>query len=149
MKRAMMTFGTAALAFGVATTLLAMASASLGVFFVGAIIAGAGFGAGFQGAIRSVLPLAAPRDRAGVLSVLYVIAYLAMGLPAVLGGCQAAPPGLAARDASGDPLCEHLVALLHEHRGNVTAVARAMGKARMQIQRWLKRYHLVPDEFRG
>jgi len=87
-SRAMMTFGTAALAFGVATTLLAMAGASLGVFFVGAIIAGAGFGAGFQGAIRSVLPLAAPRDRAGVLSVLYVIAYLAMGLPAVLGGLR-------------------------------------------------------------
>jgi len=83
-----MTFGTAALVAGVAITLLAMASASLGVFFVGAVIAGAGFGAGFQGAIRSVLPLAAPGERAGVLSILYVIAYLAMGLPAVLGGLR-------------------------------------------------------------
>jgi len=87
-SRAMMTFGTAALVVGVATTLLAMAHASVGVFFLGAVIAGAGFGAGFQGAIRSVLPLAGPRDRAGVLSLLYVIAYLAMGLPAVVGGLR-------------------------------------------------------------
>ena len=33
-----------------------------------------------------MLPLVRPNERAGVLSVLYVIAYLAMGLPAVLGG---------------------------------------------------------------
>jgi len=50
--------------------------------------------------------------------------------------------------APGDPLRERLVGLLREHHGNVAAVARAMGKARMQIQRWVKRYHLVPDEFR-
>jgi hypothetical protein len=36
-----------------------------------------------------------------------------------------------------------------EHHGNVAAVARAMGKARMQIQRWIKRYRLVPGEYRG
>jgi len=30
----------------------------------------------------------------------------------------------------------------------VTAVARAMGKARMQIQRWMKRYDLDPKSFR-
>jgi MFS family permease len=82
----MMTFGTAALTAGVATTLLAMALGSIGLFFVGTAVAGMGFGAGFQGAIRTVLPLAAPHERAGVLSVVYVISYLAMGLPAVIGG---------------------------------------------------------------
>ena len=56
------------------------------MFFVGAVLAGAGFGAGFQGAIRTVVPLAPPHERAGVLSILYVISYLAMGLPAVLAG---------------------------------------------------------------
>jgi MFS family permease len=85
-SRAVMALGTAALVVGVATTLVATATASLSVFFVGAVIAGAGFGAGFQGAIRSVLPLAAPHERAGVLSILYVISYVAMGAPAVLGG---------------------------------------------------------------
>ncbi|WP_437802693.1 sigma 54-interacting transcriptional regulator [Sorangium sp. So ce693] len=48
----------------------------------------------------------------------------------------------------GDARRAELVALLVEHRGNVTAVARAMGKARMQIQRWLKRYRIDPEQFR-
>jgi hypothetical protein len=32
--------------------------------------------------------------------------------------------------------------------GNVSAVARATGKARNQVQRWLKRYALDPNDFR-
>jgi transcriptional regulator with AAA-type ATPase domain len=43
---------------------------------------------------------------------------------------------------------EELVALLREHGGNVTAVAKTMGKARMQIQRWLKRYAIDAEKFR-
>ncbi|MCA1825682.1 MAG: sigma 54-interacting transcriptional regulator [Myxococcales bacterium] len=43
---------------------------------------------------------------------------------------------------------DELLALLKEHRGNVSSIARAMGKARMQVQRWLKRYGLDPEEFR-
>jgi len=45
-----------------------------------------GFGAAFQGAIRTVLPLAAPHERAGALAIMYVVSYLALGLPAVLAG---------------------------------------------------------------
>ncbi len=41
-----------------------------------------------------------------------------------------------------------LVALLKEHRGNITRVAGAMGKARVQIQRWVHRYELNLAEFR-
>jgi transcriptional regulator with GAF, ATPase, and Fis domain len=39
-----------------------------------------------------------------------------------------------------------LEALLKEHGGNITAVAMAMGKARVQIRRWIKRYGLSRDE---
>jgi transcriptional regulator with PAS, ATPase and Fis domain len=42
---------------------------------------------------------------------------------------------------------EHIVALLREHKGNVSAVARAMGKARMQLQRWIKRYRIDPAKY--
>ncbi len=42
-----------------------------------------------------------------------------------------------------------LEALLRQHAGNVSAVARTMGKARMQIQRWMGRYQLDPRDFRG
>ena len=43
---------------------------------------------------------------------------------------------------------DQLVQLLREHRGNVTAVGRALQKARFQVQRWLKRYDIDADTFR-
>ena len=43
---------------------------------------------------------------------------------------------------------EELLLLVGEHRGNVTTMARALGKARMQVQRWLKRYGIDPQEYR-
>jgi hypothetical protein len=84
--REIMTVGSASLAVGVAITLGAIGAHSLAMFFSGAAIAGIGFGTGLQGAIRSVVPVAAPHERAGVLSTTYVVAYLAMGLPAIFGG---------------------------------------------------------------
>ncbi|HEX4340884.1 MAG TPA: MFS transporter [Polyangiaceae bacterium] len=84
--RSMLGFGAAALFAGVGVTLVAIAHASLTGFFIGTTIAGMGFGASFQGAIRTVMPLAAAHERAGVLSVMYVVAYVAFGLPAVIAG---------------------------------------------------------------
>jgi hypothetical protein len=86
--RAVMALGATVLAAGVAVTLSAISNGSAVVFFAGAVLSGAGFGAGMQGAIRTVLPLATAHERAGVLSVLYVVSYLAMGVPAVLGGVR-------------------------------------------------------------
>jgi DNA-binding NtrC family response regulator len=43
---------------------------------------------------------------------------------------------------------ERMIQLLREHRGNVSAVARAMGKARSQIQRWMRRYQLDSETFK-
>jgi MFS family permease len=56
------------------------------IFYFGAVVAGMGFGAGFQGAVRSVITLAKPDERAGVLSVIFVVSYIAMGLPAIIAG---------------------------------------------------------------
>jgi len=58
-------------------------------------------------------------------------------------GLPSAPldPGLSAEDTERRA---RLVELLEEHGGNISAVARSMGKARMQIQRWIKRYGLLP-----
>jgi len=44
--------------------------------FLGMVVAGVGFASGFQGAIRSVVPLASPEHRAGVLSVIYLVSYV-------------------------------------------------------------------------
>jgi len=84
--RAALSVGIPALLVGVTFTVLAMGLTSTPLFFAGTAIAGVGFGAGFQGSIRTVVPFAAPHERAGVLSSLYAVSYLAMGVPAVLGG---------------------------------------------------------------
>jgi predicted MFS family arabinose efflux permease len=91
--RAAMLIGGSALIAGVGIVLLAVGTGSAAVFFLGTVVAGVGFGGGFQGAIRSVVPLAAPHERAGVLSVVYVVSYLAMGVPAVIAGFLAVHDG--------------------------------------------------------
>jgi hypothetical protein len=75
-----------ALVTGVSVTMLGIHDGSAGLFFVGTAVAGVGFGAGFQGPIRMVLPAAEPHQRAGLLSVLYVVAYLGFGAPAIAAG---------------------------------------------------------------
>lgn len=44
---------------------------------------------------------------------------------------------------------EELRRLLEEEAGNVAAVGRRMGKARMQVHRWMKRYEIDVDDYRG
>jgi transcriptional regulator of acetoin/glycerol metabolism len=48
----------------------------------------------------------------------------------------------------GQKLRDELVSRMKAHGGNVTAAARAMGKARTQVQRWLRRYGIDPLSFR-
>jgi MFS family permease len=78
--------GGSLLPVGVALILMAVHSASLPLFFVGTLVAGCGFGAGFLGALRSVVPLALPHERAGLMSAYYVLSYLAFCLPSLLAG---------------------------------------------------------------
>ena len=84
--RTVLVWGIAGLVAGVAITLVALGAGSVALFFVGTAVSGVGFGAGFQGGIRTVVPLAAPHERAGVLSLLFVVSYLGMGVPAVAAG---------------------------------------------------------------
>jgi len=85
-QRTLMIYGATVLFAGVAIAVNSLSYQSATIFFLGTALAGSGFGAGFQGAIRTVVPLAAPEERAGVLSVIFVISYLAMGVPAVIAG---------------------------------------------------------------
>ena len=83
-------------------------------------------------------------------------------LPAALLATPAAPVGPAGAPAGApkpaapkaplspedQQLRAQLEALLAQHGGNVSAVAAAMGKARFQIQRWIKRLALDPEQHR-
>lgn len=51
-------------------------------------------------------------------------------------------------DATEVEVRDALVRALEESRGNVSQAARTMGKARMQIQRWIKRFDVDPARFR-
>ncbi len=84
--RTVMLAGIAALVAGVTVTLVALGTGSAWLFFTGTAISGIGFGSGFQGGIRTVVPVEAPHERAGVLSLLFTVSYLGMGVPAVAAG---------------------------------------------------------------
>jgi len=46
-------------------------------------------------------------------------------------------------------LKREVVAAMERHSGNISAVARDMGKARVQIRRWCKRFGIEPSNFRS
>jgi transcriptional regulator of acetoin/glycerol metabolism len=61
-----------------------------------------------------------------------------------------AAPRVASTRPSGacDQTRERLLVALSLHRGNVSAVARDLGKARMQVQRWMKQWGVDAASFR-
>lgn len=93
---ATMRIGAVALAAGTALTLGGLHAASTALFFVGTAVAGVGFGAGFLGALRTVLAPAAPHERAGLVAAFYVMSYLANSLPAMAAGVAVGHVGLVA-----------------------------------------------------
>ena len=75
-------------------TLLGVEQHLVAILVGGTIVAGVGFGATFAGTIRSIVPLAAPDERAGLLAAYFVPSYLAFSLPAILIGVLAPTLGL-------------------------------------------------------
>jgi predicted MFS family arabinose efflux permease len=91
--RGLMTFGALMLAIGVGIVIWSLPHHAIAAFFAGTSIAGVGFGAGFQGAVRSIVRFATPHERAGVLSLIFIVAYLSMGVPAIAAGALLARHG--------------------------------------------------------
>jgi DNA-binding NtrC family response regulator len=56
-----------------------------------------------------------------------------------------APSGLSERD---ERLRLELLTQLARHDGNIAEVARAMGRARMQVHRWCRRFGIDPNRYR-
>ena len=106
----LMTLGVAMLLAGVGIVVATLSHQSIASFFLGTAIAGVGFGTAFQGAVRTVVPTAAPHERAGVLSIVFIICYIAMGAPAVVAGW-----------------------VIAEHYGNLIATAQGFGVVVMAL----------------
>ncbi|KQQ08496.1 MFS transporter [Rathayibacter sp. Leaf296] len=88
--------GLVALIVGPVVSVISVLSGGLPGVIVGTAIAGIGFGAGFQSGLRMLLATAASEHRAGLLSTIYVISYLAFGLPSVVAGIVDPYTGLVA-----------------------------------------------------
>ncbi|MGH7921924.1 MAG: hypothetical protein ACREQM_18560 [Candidatus Dormibacteraceae bacterium] len=82
--------GAISMVLGLAVTELALTVVPPALFFAGTVIAGVGFGSAFQGAVRSIVEVTGALERAGVLSLIWIVSYLANGVPAVLAGAVVA-----------------------------------------------------------
>lgn len=58
------------------------------------------------------------------------------------------PSALPVRTRQEPPNEQELRAVLARHRGNIAAVGRELGKARMQVHRWMQRYGIKTDDYR-
>lgn len=92
--RRTMNIGAAALIVGISTVLVGVHTHASLWFFAGTMIAGVGFGAAFLGAVRTVMPMALPHERAGLMAAFYVLSYFAMSLPAMVAGALVGQIGL-------------------------------------------------------
>ncbi|MDB5876785.1 MAG: major facilitator superfamily 1 [Variovorax sp.] len=82
------------LGIGLAITLAGVQFRAVLPFFGGTLIAGLGFGAGFNAAVRTLVPTARPDERAGLMSTFFVLSYLAFSVPSLLAGLAVGTVGL-------------------------------------------------------
>ncbi|MFJ6653833.1 MFS transporter [Microbacterium sp. NPDC091313] len=87
--------GAIALLAGGAFAFFAAVTGSAPLLALAAIVGGVGNGLGFAAALRPLAAAAATHERGGAISAIYVVAYLAYGLPAFLAGQLSAGMGLA------------------------------------------------------
>jgi MFS family permease len=93
-SRAAMLTGCLLLLAGVAVTFGAIATTASAAFLAGTTIAGAGFGLAFQGAFRMTTALATPAQRAGLVTAVFAVGYLAFSVPALIAGVATTKYGL-------------------------------------------------------
>nr|WP_280909669.1 MFS transporter [Leucobacter exalbidus] len=87
-------YGTAALALGTALSIVALAAGSLPAYLVAVAVTGSGFGTAFFGVVSSLAPHIPASQRADVFAVIFLVSYLAFGIPTVIAGALVPTFGL-------------------------------------------------------
>lgn len=90
----LLTIGMSGLGLGIAVTLGGLALQSAPVMILGTVIAGVGFGTSYAGNLRTLLPLAAEHERAGLLAAYFVVSYVSFAVPSIAAGLLAPVLGL-------------------------------------------------------
>ncbi|MFL5914951.1 MAG: MFS transporter [Gaiellaceae bacterium] len=91
---AVMLGGCLALIIGALVTLASIQTGTPVALFIGTAVAGLGLGPAFMGAYRSTIALVPSDDRVGLIAAIYIVSYLATGIPAVIGGIATSHYGL-------------------------------------------------------
>jgi MFS family permease len=91
---AVMLGGCVVLIVGALLTFASIETGTSAILFVGTAIAGLGFGPAFMGAYRATVAAATLHDRAGLITAIYIVSYLATGIPAMLAGIATSHYGL-------------------------------------------------------
>ncbi len=84
--RSVLAGSAAALVAGLAVTLWGVHAHAVTPLFLGSMVAGAGFGAGFNASVRSLVQLAPADQRGAMMASFFVLSYLAFSLPALAAG---------------------------------------------------------------
>src|SRR3954470_11327321 len=87
-------YGSLALSAGMVLIVLSASFDSAGLYWVGAVVGGAGFGVAFMGSLRALAAVIPPEHRAEVMSAFYIVAYLSISVPAILAGSVVSSWGL-------------------------------------------------------
>jgi MFS family permease len=86
--------GCLALIVGAGVTLVSIETGKPAALFIGTAAAGLGLGPAFMGAYRSTIGAAPSEDRVGLIAAIYIVSYLATGVPTVIGGIATSHYGL-------------------------------------------------------
>ncbi|MEV5492615.1 MFS transporter [Streptomyces bobili] len=87
--RTCMIVGCTTLVTGSLLTATALSLDVPALFYVSTVIAGVGFGTGYLGALRSLVSLVGPQQRAALVSAIYIVVYTAFSVPVVVAGVVA------------------------------------------------------------
>jgi predicted MFS family arabinose efflux permease len=87
-------FGGIALIAGLALTVTAISLKAPTAFYAATALTGVGFGLSWLGVLRTLVALAAPTARGALLAAIFIVAYLAFAIPAVVAGYLVSRIGL-------------------------------------------------------
>ncbi|MFI6744132.1 MFS transporter [Nonomuraea sp. NPDC050451] len=121
--------GASAMVIGATLFIGSVSATSLPLVWAAAVFAGGGLGASFFGITRGLAPEVKPHERAGLFAGIYLVAYLAMGVSAIIAGQFAGPVGVTSM-AVGFGIAIAIVALV-----GVVVTAGPAGRRRNKARR--------------
>lgn len=86
--------GMAVMIFGLFGIFLSLLSKSVTLFFIATTCCGVGFGGAYSAIIQRLAPMVDKQDRAALFSVIFIVCYLALSVPAMVAGALVKPMGL-------------------------------------------------------